>query len=146
MRTHLAASLLTSLALALGTANAAPRPQVSLSCVAHGAGPQLECTVRAAREGTPLAGLQVTLGASMPSMPMAHSVRPVVAAPTGRPGEYRGVLALEMSGAWAVQIDLAGSARDRVVRTLAVEECEGDRRCPVQPVRARGAARTATRH
>ena len=135
-------------------AAADPRPAVELACVAHGMGPLLECTVRVAREGQPLPGLQVSLGATMPSMPMAHSVKPVAAAPTGRPGEYRGTLALEMNGAWAVQVDLAGPAdqtgqtgqpgrplRDRVVRTLAVDECPGDRRCPVAVARP-GAAGT----
>lgn len=112
------------------------RPAVQLGCVAYDTGPQLECTVLVSRDAAPLSGVQVTLGATMPSMPMAHSVKPVVAAPTGSPGEYRGTLSLEMNGAWAVQVDLAGPVRDRVVRTLAVDECDGERRCPVQPVRA----------
>jgi hypothetical protein len=128
-------------AAALQAAAAAPRPQVELACVAHGMGPQLDCTVRVARDGKPLDGLQVTLGATMPSMPMAHSVKPSTAQPTGRAGEYRGTLGLEMLGAWAVQVDLAGPVRDRVVRTLAVDECEGDKRCPVAP-----AAATPTKH
>lgn len=131
MKTLVLLSLLAALAgpaLAQGR-----RPQVDLACVAYGMGPQLECTVQARRGGAPVDGLQVTLGATMPSMPMAHSVKPVRAVATGRPGEYRGVLALEMSGAWSVHADLAGPLRDRVVRTLAIDECEGDRRCPVAP-------------
>jgi hypothetical protein len=118
-----------------GAAPAAPRPNVELACVAHGMGPLLDCTVRVAAAGAPLADAKVTLGASMPSMPMAHTVKPVVAVPTGRPGEFRGTLQLEMNGDWAVHVDLAGPVRDRVVRVLAVDECEGDRRCPVAPAR-----------
>lgn len=121
------------------------RPQAELACVAYGSGPQLECTLRVTRAGHPVEGLQVTLGAQMPSMPMAHSVKPAPALPTGRPGEYRGVLSLQMNGAWAVQADLAGPLRERVVRTLAVDECEGDRRCPVSPV-SRAAARAPASH
>ena len=111
---------------------AAPRPQVDLQCEAFGMGPQLECTVRLRASGAPLVGAQVTLGASMPSMPMAHTVKPAAAAaPTGQPGEYRGRLELQMTGVWAVQVDVAGPLRDRVVRPLRIDDCEGDRRCPV---------------
>lgn len=124
-----AAALTLSLA-----AQAAPRPTVDADCVVHGMGPQLECTVRVTRDGRAVDGLAVRLGASMPSMPMAHSVRPVAAVPTGQPGTYRGTLALEMNGAWALQIDLAGPLRDRVVLTVPVDDCEGDRRCPVPTV------------
>lgn len=108
-----------------------------MDCLAFGAGPQLECTVRLrGMDGAPLTGAAVTLGASMPSMPMAHHVHAVKAAPTGTPGDYRGRLALEMSGIWAVQVDVAGPVRDRVARTLQVDACDGDRRCPATPVAA----------
>lgn len=112
------------------------RPQVDLACEAHGMGPLLDCTVRLrASDGRPLTGATVTLGATMPSMPMAHTVKPVRALPTAAPGEYRGQLTLEMSGAWAIEIDLAGPVRDRVVHVLMAEECEGDGRCAAPPAR-----------
>ena len=115
---------------------AAPRPEVDLQCVAHGSGPQLDCTARVTTGGAPLNAAKLTLAASMPSMPMAHTVKPVLAMPTGRPGEYRGSLQLEMNGDWAVQVDLAGPPRERVVRVLRVDECPGEQRCPVAPARA----------
>ena len=114
-------------------ASAAPRPEVDLQCVAFGTGPQLECTVRLRAGGAPLAGAQVPLGAAMPSMPMAHTVKPAAAVHTGQPGEYRGRLALEMTGVWAVQVDVAKPVRDRVVRPLRIDECEDGRRCAVPP-------------
>ena len=120
---------------ALPAVAAAPRPQVDLQCEAFGSGPQLECTVRLRLSGAPLTGAQVTLGASMPSMPMAHTVKPVAAVPTGQPGEYRGRLELQMNGVWAVQVDVAGPLRDRVVRPLRIDDCDGDRRCPVPPLK-----------
>ena len=132
MNTSLGWALLWCAAL---PAAAAPRPQVDLQCEAFGIGPQLECTVRLRLSGAPLAGAQVTLGASMPSMPMAHTVKPAAAAPTGQPGEYRGRLELQMNGVWAVQVDVAGPVRDRVVRPLQIDDCDGDRRCPVPPLR-----------
>ena len=121
---------------------AALRPVVDLQCVAHGSGPQLDCTARVTTDGAPLNAAQLTLGASMPSMPMAHSVKPVPALPTGKPGEYRATLQLEMSGDWAVQLDLAGPPRERIVRVLRVDDCPGDQRCPaaLAPARARARA------
>lgn len=115
------------------------RPQAELRCEAHGSGPLLDCTVRLrdGANGAPLQGAQVTLGATMPSMPMAHSVKPMPAGPTGTPGEYRATLELEMLGVWAVQIDIAGPVRERIVRALRVEDCPDGKRCPVPPARAR---------
>lgn len=124
---------LAALLLAAEAAVAAPRPEVELRCVAFGMGPQLECTVRLRSAGAPLSGAKVTLGASMPSMPMAHTVKPAIAAPTSNPGEYRGRVELEMNGVWAVQVDIAGPVRERVVRPLRIEDCDGDQRCPVGP-------------
>ena len=125
-----------TLLAAITSALAAPRPELDLRCVAHGSGPLLECTARVSAGGAPLHAAKLTLSASMPSMPMAHTVKPVAATATGRPGEYRGTLALEMNGDWAVQIDLAGPPRERVVRVLRVDECPGDQRCLVVPARA----------
>ncbi|MGQ0652455.1 MAG: hypothetical protein ACT4P4_09340, partial [Betaproteobacteria bacterium] len=36
-----------------------------------------DCTVRLSERGKPLSGAQFSIGADMPSMPMAHNVRPV---------------------------------------------------------------------
>ncbi|GAC1538826.1 MAG: hypothetical protein NVS2B4_18800 [Ramlibacter sp.] len=110
-----------------------PRAAADLDCVVAGAGPLLDCTVRLSRGGAPLQGANVTLGAAMPSMPMAHHVPPIAAAATGRPGEYRGLLLLAMGGTWTVQVDLAAGARERIVRTLDVPECDAARRCSARP-------------
>lgn len=127
-------------------ASAAERVVADLDCVAFGSGPQLECTVRLrSADGRPLSGANVTLGATMPSMPMAHRVHPASATPTRTPGEYRGRLLLEMNGVWSVQVDISGPLRDRVVRTLQVDECEGERRCAADPV-STGAAKPARTH
>jgi len=90
----------------------------------------LECLVQIQRrDGTPLNNAQVNLGALMPSMPMAHTIRPVKAAPTGNPGEYKGTLELQMSGIWTVEVDLSGSVRDKVARNFQVDDCSGSARC-----------------
>jgi hypothetical protein len=58
----------------------------------------------------------------MPSMPMAHNVKPVKAQPTKTPGEYRARLDLEMTGEWAVKLRLAGPVRDQLVLHYEFDE------------------------
>ncbi len=110
------------------------RAKVDLRCEAVAIGPTLDCVAQVSTsDGQALRGAQVTFGATMPSMPMAHRVKPAVAAPTGKPGEYRGTLALEMSGVWALQVDIAGPLRDRAVVRLQADECpQGQKRCAVR--------------
>ena len=135
--TALAVMLAVTFASQAATAAAqTARAKVALRCDAVASGPTLDCVVQlAASDGQPLNSAQVMLGAQMPSMPMAHRVKPSVAAPTGRPGEYRGTLELEMSGVWALQVDISGPLRDRAVVRLQAEECaDGQKRCAQRPV------------
>ena len=55
-----------------------------------------DCRIALERGGQPLSGAEITVGADMPSMPMAHNVKPVKAKPTSKPGEYQARLELEM--------------------------------------------------
>jgi hypothetical protein len=127
---------MTPLANAQNPAPASARPQLELQCVSYGTGPMLECLVDLKRrDGAPLEGATVTLGGLMPSMPMAHTIRPVKAAATGRPGQYKATLELEMLGVWAVDVDITGPVRDKRSRNLVVHECEGNARCPATPAR-----------
>ena len=112
------------------------RARAELRCEARGLGPRIDCLVRLQLpDGTPIEGAALTLGASMPSMPMAHSVPRVVARPSGRPGEYAASLALEMSGVWALEIDLSAPVRERIVRVVRAQECEKTDPCPVPDAR-----------
>jgi hypothetical protein len=54
----------------------------------------------------------------MQSMPMMHNVRPVPATPGAQAGTYQARLTLEMHGDWALQLNLSGPLRDRIVTTL----------------------------
>jgi len=92
---------------------------VSPSVLAQGARAELQCkltatdyvydcTIKLAQGGKPLTGLGVTVGADMPSMPMAHALKPVRAKPGNAPGEYKASLDLEMLGEWAVTLTLRG--------------------------------------
>jgi YtkA-like protein len=86
----------------------------------HSAGKKLlyNCIIRLTRGGEPLSGAQLTVGADMPSMPMAHNTRPVKARPGKNPGEYHARLELEMHGEWAVKLRIAGPVRDQIIKKL----------------------------
>jgi hypothetical protein len=104
------------LILALAASPAlAQRVQGDMSCKATGKEFIYDCVIRLARGSEPLNGAQVSVGADMPSMPMAHNIKPVKARPGKGPGEYLARLDLEMAGEWAVKVRVAGPVRDQVV-------------------------------
>jgi hypothetical protein len=81
-----------------------------------------DCAIRLARDGRPLAGAEVTVGADMPSMPMAHNLKPVKARPAKTPGEYEASLDLEMLGEWAVKLRLAGPVKEQLILLYEFDE------------------------
>ena len=113
-----------------GATFAQSRPKLDLQCFSIGKQLALECTARLkTANGDPINGAKLTLNAHMPSMPMAHSVKPAVAMATNQLGEYRGQLQLEMPGVWAILVDLSAPMRDRFIRRVQIEPCEKDKRC-----------------
>ena len=111
------------LILALAAAPAlAQRVQGDMSCKPAGQDFVYDCVIRLARGAEPLTGAQVTVGADMPSMPMAHNVKPVKARPGKGPGEYLARLDLEMAGEWAVKLRVAGPVRDQLVLNYEFDE------------------------
>jgi hypothetical protein len=96
---------------------AADRASAVIECKATPEALVYDCLIRVnnARTSAPLDGATVTVGADMPSMPMSHNVRPVIAKATGRPGEYQARLALEMHGDWALRLTVTGPLRDQLV-------------------------------
>jgi hypothetical protein len=81
-----------------------------------------DCTIRLSRDRQPLSGVQVTVGADMPSMPMAHNVKPVKAKAGKAPGEYAAKLDLEMLGEWAVKLRLGGPVKDQLILLYEFDE------------------------
>lgn len=107
--------------------------KINLECQSPSKGLKLECIVNMrTKDGSPPPDGRVVLSASMPSMPMAHSIRPVVASPAAKPGEYRGTLELEMPGVWAIQVDIDKPRRERLVQSLRVDPCESEKPCPAR--------------
>jgi YtkA-like len=102
------------------TAFAQARAKADVACRPTSTTLQYDCTITLtnARTSEPLSGVTLTVGADMPSMPMMHNVRPVKATPGQSAGTYQASLLLEMHGDWAVQLNLSGPLRDRVVTTL----------------------------
>jgi hypothetical protein len=93
----------------------AQAPQADMRCKATGEDFVYDCSITLTRGGRPVEGARITVGADMPSMPMAHSVRPARATPGTKPGEYKARLDLEMLGEWAIKLRLDGPVRDLLV-------------------------------
>lgn len=107
--------ILLLLVLLLPCPALAQQAQAALSCKAAGTDFVYDCVIRLTRDGKPLSGAQLSVGADMPSMPMAHNVKPVKAKPGRQPGEYLARLDLEMHGEWALKLRLSGPVRDQLV-------------------------------
>jgi hypothetical protein len=74
-----------------------------------------DCVIRVSRDGKPLPGAQLSVGADMPSMPMAHNLKPVKATPGRQAGEYLARLELEMHGEWALKLRISAPLREQLV-------------------------------
>jgi hypothetical protein len=70
----------------------------------------------------PVAGADVSVGADMPSMPMAHNVKPVKAQPGKEPGQYTARIELEMHGEWALKLNVRAPVRDVIVKKVEFRE------------------------
>jgi hypothetical protein len=116
--------------LLLPLASHAQRVRGEMQCRFTGTDFVYDCTIRLARGARPLEGARVSVGADMPSMPMAHNLKPVVAKPGKAPGEYEARLDLDMIGEWAIKLRLSGPVRDQLILHYQFDE-RGAR--PVQP-------------
>jgi hypothetical protein len=74
------------------------------------------------KSGRLVSGALLSIGADMPSMPMAHNVKPVRAAPGAAPGEYTARIELEMFGDWALKLNVRGPVRDVIVKQFSARE------------------------
>lgn len=109
------------LALLPGLAHA-QKVRAGMECSFTGTDFVYDCRLRLERGGQPLQGVRVSIGADMPSMPMAHTIKPVVAKPGRQPGEYEARLDLDMIGEWAIKLRLSGPVRHQVVLRYVFDE------------------------
>jgi hypothetical protein len=114
-----------ALALALAAAPAAAqRLAADVDCkpTKHDLVYDCRIALKEAKSGKPVSGAEVSVGADMPSMPMAHNVKPVKAKAGAAPGEYDARIELEMYGEWALKLNVRGPARDVIVKKLDFRE------------------------
>lgn len=119
IRLQLVASLLVLVPAAAPWAG--ERPMVDVECEPTNEKLVFECTfdVMGKKSHQPIEDAAFKVNADMPTMPLAHNVRPIRPEPvTGKPGSYQGRLALEMLGEWALKITFDEPVRDIVIRKL----------------------------
>jgi hypothetical protein len=125
MMGRLGVTVATGLALAAlgGTADAQVRARADIACQQADGPLNYDCVVRLidAKSKAPLSGITLSIGADMPSMPGVHHLRPAQAVEDAEKGTYRARLVLDMHGEWALQLNLSGPVRDRVVKLLRFE-------------------------
>ena len=103
----------------MGMTSGAEQAETKTECVAEGQSFRYICTLMLMQSDAPLKGAEVTVGATMPSMAMAHNVKPVsVAEHALMPGRYSFQIQLEMYGEWRLLYDMVKPNRDRLHETL----------------------------
>ena len=119
IRLRLLAGLLMlapSLVLASGE-----RPMVNAECKPTDEKLVFHCTfdVMGKKSHQPIEGAAFKVNADMPTMPMAHNVKPIRPEPVaGKPGSYQGLLALEMLGEWVIKMTFDKPVRDIVIEKM----------------------------
>ena len=119
LRTLLAAAL-----MALASSAAAQRLAADIDCKPTQQALVYDCRIalKESGSGKPVSGADISVGADMPSMPMAHNVKPVKAKPAKEPGQYTARLELEMHGEWAVKLNARSPVRDVIVKKIDFRE------------------------
>jgi hypothetical protein len=99
----------------LATPALADRILAEATCIPTDSEMRFSCEIALSQGGQPVEGATFTVKPDMPSMPMAHNMRPVPAETTDSPGIYSVHLHLEMLGEWTLTLDLTEPRRDRAV-------------------------------
>ena len=109
-------ALVPAIAIAAGE-----RPMVNVDCKPTDEKLVFHCMfeVMGRKSHEPVEGAEFKVNADMPTMPLAHNVRPIRPEPVaGKPGSYEGRLELEMLGEWALKITFDKPVRDIVIEKL----------------------------
>ena len=105
---------------------AADRKSAQVECAATDVRLTYDCiiTLRNKKTGQAIKDAEFSVSADMPSMPGAHTVKPVTAINQGT-GIYHAKLVLEMYGEWALTMDFTQPERDRVVTKITITKAGG---------------------
>ena len=109
-------ALVSAIALAAGE-----RPMVKVGCEPTDEKLVFHCMfeVMGRKSHEPIEGAAFKVNADMPTMPLAHNVRPIRPEPVdGKPGSYEGRIELEMLGEWAIRMTFDKPVRDIVIEKL----------------------------
>ena len=91
------------------------------TCMPHAQELTYMCKVNLSQHGHPVTDAIISVSADMPSMPMAHNIKPVMAMPgADMAGEYMFVLELEMAGVWRLIYNISSPFVDRLHEPLMV--------------------------
>ena len=105
---------------------AANKKSAQVECTATDVRLTYDCiiTLRNKKTGQAIKDAEFSVSADMPSMPGAHTAKPVTAINQGT-GIYHAKLVLEMYGEWALTMDFTQPERDRVVSKITVTKNGG---------------------
>ena len=109
-------ALVPAIALAAGE-----RPMVKVECKPTEDKLVFHCTfeVMGKKSHEPIEGAAFKVNADMPTMPLAHNVRPIRPEPVaGTPGRYEGKIEVEMLGEWTIKMTFDEPVRDIVIEKL----------------------------
>ena len=111
---------------------AAERPRADVECTPTDQKLVYDCMIMLTgkKSGTAMDGVEFTVKANMPSMPMVHNVKPVKAMPAGKPGMYHARIELEMHGEWALKLDVSSPARDTIIHKMHFGASKGESGSP----------------
>ncbi|MDP6967723.1 MAG: FixH family protein [Gammaproteobacteria bacterium] len=91
------------------------------TCMAHAQDLTYMCKVNLSRHGHPVTDASISVSADMPSMPMAHNIKPVMALPVAdMAGQYMYEMELEMAGTWRLIYHISSPFVDRLHEPLIV--------------------------
>ncbi len=105
---------------------AADKKSALVECAATDVRLAYDCiiTLTNKKTGQAINDAEFTVSADMPSMPGAHTVKPVAVMNHGM-GMYHVQLVLEMYGEWALIMDFTLPKRDRVVTKVTITKTGG---------------------
>ena len=111
---------------------AAERARADVECASTDQKLVYDCMIMLTgrKSGTAMDGVEFTVKTDMPSMPMAHNMKPVKAMPAGKPGMYHARIELEMHGEWILKMDVSSPARDTIIHKIHFGASKGESGLP----------------
>jgi len=95
--------------------------KIQTHCMPHKQALAYTCQVKLLSHNEPVSNASLSVSADMPSMPMAHNMRPIMVMPVvGLAGQYEFILELEMAGQWRLIYNILSPFVDRVHEPMVV--------------------------